>query len=178
MKKIEYFETYTNLAYNVAGFISFFLYHDVLICIAFQALGISSFTYHHDKSPDRAGDTIWKFDWWAMALMNTVVAGYYFNSIEIWGYLLLFHVFYGYVIMGKFHVFLEVAISSVIAFTAIFMNRSLATSSIILAVFIIGLVVRAQDKDSEQLTYHDSIYHGIWHFITAFGYYLVFHLNI
>lgn len=178
MKKIEYFESYSNLAYNLAGFIALLLHQDVLICLGFQALGIGSFTYHYDKSPNRIANPIWKFDWWAMAFLNTIIAGYHFDSQTAWIALVAFHVFYGYVLLGKLSVYLEVGLSSVIGLIAIFLNRPISTFGVILSIFLFALWIRSNDKDPKQLKFHDSFWHSLWHFLTAIGYYLAFYLNI
>lgn len=176
--KIEYWETYSNLAYNLVGFIAFYLHQDVLFCLGMQALGVSSFVYHRDKSPNRKRDTIWLFDWWAMAFMNTIVAGIHFSSITVWWALILFHVFYSYLVMGRLSVYVEVTISSVIAFVSIYLNKSIASFLVILAAMATALIVRSQDKDTEQLTYHDSPWHTAWHFLSAPIYYLAVYLDI
>lgn len=174
--KIEYWETYSNLAYNVVGFVGFFLHHDVLFCLGMQALGIGSFVYHRDKSSNRKSDTIWLFDWWAMAYMNTIVAGILFNSLQAWGFLILFHVLYSYLLMGKLGVYIEVTLSSIIALVAIYLNRPESSFYIVLGVTIIALIVRAQDKDTGQTQYHDSPWHTAWHFLSAPIFYLALYV--
>jgi len=174
----EYFESYSNLAYNIAGFFALYLHQDIVACLGLQALGIGSFVYHFDKSPNRVANPIWKFDWWAMAFLNIIVAGVHFGSLEVWGYLILFHVFYGYVLLGKLDVSIEVAMSSSIALGAILYNRSLSTFAVIAAIFLIALFIRSKDEDPKQLKYHDSGWHSLWHLLTAAGYYFALYLNI
>lgn len=180
----EYFESYSNLAYNAVGIIAYLVHGDLLFCMALQVLGIGSFTYHwHKRSP------IYLFDWYAMALVNTVIAGIHFDSSFAWIALIIGHVLYGYLFMGRTPdwrlfgreipaVYTEVAFSSAIAFTAIGLNRSIWTFIVIFLVFLIALVLRSKDEDPKQLKFHDSVWHSIWHFITAGGFYLAVYLDI
>lgn len=174
----EYFESYSNLAYNIAGLFALYLHHDVVACMGLQALGIGSFVYHFDKSPNRRVNPIWKFDWWAMAFVNTIVAGIHFDSLDIWGYLVFFHILYGYVLLGRLNVNIEVGISSSIALAAIWYNRPFATFVVIILIFIIALLIRYKDEDPKQLKFHDSVWHSIWHIMTAAGFYLALYLDI
>ncbi len=183
-KKVEYWETYTNLAYNVAGFVPMVLPHDqpflhnLLFCVAMQVLGVGSFVYHHDKSANRDQDTIWKFDWAAMALANLIIAGLHFGEEAAWAMLLLGFTFYGYVILGKLDVYLEVSLTGVGALVGIWMTQSLTTFLIVILVFIIALFIRSLDRDTKQIEFHDSPYHSIWHLISALGLYLAAYLNV
>lgn len=177
-QKVEYFESYSNLAYNAVGLLALYLHGDILFCLGMQALGIGSFVYHFDKSPNRRANPIWKFDWWAMAFLNTIVAGIHFDNLDVWSYLVLFHILYGYVLLGRFPVFIEVGLSSAISLVAIFLNRSTWTFILILLVFLIALAIRSKDEDPKQLKHHDSVWHSIWHFLTAGGYYLAVYLDI
>jgi hypothetical protein len=178
----EYFEMYSNLAFNIAGLISLYFYQDVMICLAFQALGIGSFVYHSDKSEDRQDNVIWKFDWWAIAFMNIVLTGYHLEAymdVGVWWYLIIFHMLYGYLLLGKItSVYLEVGLSSLPALIAIFLNKGNAIGIIILSVFVLALWLRSKDKDPKQLKFHDSVWHSIWHILAAIGYYMAFHLDI
>ena len=169
----EYFESYSNLAYNLVGLIAFIVHGDLLFCIALQVLGVGSFTYHWYRKPP-----IYLFDWYAMALVNTVVAGMHFNDDLVWLGLIVWHVVYGYLLMGKINVYAEVGFSSAIALLAIWLNRSAWTFIIIFLVFLIALVLRAKDEDPKQLRFHDSKWHSIWHLLTAGGYYLAAYLNV
>jgi hypothetical protein len=169
----EYFESYSNLAYNIAGLVALWLHGDVLVCLGFQALGIGSFIYHYHKTKP-----IYLFDWWAMAFLNTIVAGYHFDSMLAWSCLVGFHVIYSYLLMGKLHVFIEVGISTTIGLTAIYFNRSLPTFITIVVIFLIALWIRSKDKDPKQAIFHDSAFHSIWHILTAIGYYLAFYLSV
>lgn len=177
-KPKEYFESYSNLAYNAAGIAALVLHGDVLFCMAMQALGIGSFVYHFDKSGDRENNPIWKFDWWAMAFVNTVIAGIHFNSPTTWMLLVIFHIVYGYFIMGKLHVFLEAGASALIALVAIYLNRSPTTFFIILGVFLLAFFIRSRDEDPKQLKFHDSAWHSAWHILTAVCFYLAVYLNL
>ncbi len=180
----EYFESYSNLAYNAVGLLAFIVHGDLLFCIAMQVLGNGSFTYHwYKKKP------IFLFDWYAMALVNTVIAGIHFNDNQIWVGLILIHLIYAYFFMGRAPdlrafgkeipaVYIEVAFSSAIAFVAIALTRSTWTFIVIFLVFLIALVLRSKDEDPKQLKFHDSVWHSIWHIITAGGFYLAVYLDI
>lgn len=169
----EYFESYSNLAYNLAGLAALYFHQDVLFCMAMQALGVGSFTYHyHKKKP------IYLFDWWAMAFVNTVVAGIHFGSPLAWLLLVIFHTVYGYVVMGRLHVFIEVGVSSAIALVSIYLNRPLPTFLVILGVFSLAFFIRSRDEDPKQLRFHDSALHSIWHILTAVCFYMAVYLNI
>lgn len=181
MRNKEYKEIYSSIAYSLIGFLALYLHQDIislLFCMGMQGAGIAAFIYHMDKSANRRSDTIWKFDWWSIHFMNTIVAGIHFNSIEVWGYLLIIHAVYGFFLLGRFNVYIEVTASSLVSMFALYLNRSTWTFLIVLIAIIISLVVRAQDKDTKQLTNHDSTYHAIWHFLSAGTYYLSVYLNI
>jgi hypothetical protein len=169
----EYLESYSNLAYNIAGIVALLVYNDVLVCLAFQALGIASFTFHYHKTKP-----IYLFDWWGMAFINTVLAGYHFNSTTAWVLLIIWHVFYSYVLMGRNGVYIEVAMSSIISLIAIVYATGWLNGGCILAIFLIAIWIRSKDKDPKQAIFHDSIYHSAWHVLTAVGYYLAFYMNI
>lgn len=174
----EYFESYSNLAFNVAGLLALLVHRDVLFCMAMQALGIGSFVYHFEKSADRLANPIWKFDWWAMAFVNTIIAGTHFDSITAWTALVVFHAIYGYVILGRLHVFIETGMSSVIALSAILLNRSFATFSVIVGLFLVAFLIRSRDEDPKQLKFHDSVWHSLWHILAAAIMYLAVYLDI
>lgn len=178
MKHREYFESYSCLAYNVVGLLSLLIHEDILFCMSLQALGIGAFVYHYDKTANRELNVIWKFDWWAMAFVHTVIAGMYFDSELAWVLLIVYHCVYGYVLMGKMSVYIEVFISAIPGIFAIFLNRSLLNFAVVFAVFGLSVLVRSKDKDPRQVLEHDSIYHGTWHFMTAAFYYLAVYLNI
>ncbi len=164
----EYFESYSNLAYNVAGFAALIFHQDIMFCLAMQTLGVGSFVYHFNKSPDRSHNVIWKFDWFAMALVNTVIAGIHFNNHFAWIALFVWLVLYGFLLMGRFHVFLDVSLTAVPSLVSIYMNRNLTTFLIIVGLFLISVWIRSKDPDPKQLHFHDSTAHSVWHFLSAF----------
>jgi hypothetical protein len=180
-KQIEYFETYTNLAYTITGFYIIVLHFDLLNNFAFQALGVGSFIFHKYKT-----EKLFLFDWWAMAFMNCVLAGWHFEMYFdnpfyaqlAWVSLILFHVIYSYAIMGKISVYTEVAMSAAPALVAIYLNRSLLTFAVIIGLFLIAIAIRSFDKDPKQAIFHDSFFHGIWHILTAAFYYQAYYLDI
>ena len=174
----ELFESYSNLSYNAAGFVALIWFDDVLFCFALQALGIGSFIYHYNKSPDRNHNVIWKFDWWAMAAINTIVAGIHFDNKWVWLALFSWHLIYSLWVMGKLHVFAEVAMSAVPAFVGIFLHRSLLTFGIILGLFLIALLIRSKDEDPKQHKFHDSVAHSIWHILTAPMFLMAIYLDV
>lgn len=169
----EYLESYSNLSYNIAGFVVYALHGEVLVALAFHALGIASFTFHYHKTRP-----IYLFDWWAMAFINTVLAGYHFDDPVMWALLMVIHVAYGYWLIGRWDVYFEVALSSSIALFAIMYTTSILNSVIILAIFLFAIWVRSKDKDPRQAIFHDSIYHSAWHVLTAVGYYFAFYLRL
>lgn len=174
----EYFESYSNAAYNVVGLVALIVHGDVLFCMALQALGVGSFVYHSEKSANRKANQIWKFDWWAMAFVNTVIAGILFDSSLAWIVLVAFHILYSYLVLGKLPVFIETGFSALIALIAVYFDKSLATFSLIVVIFLGAFLIRNVDEDPGQKEFHDSIWHSIWHVITAIGFYLAVYLNI
>lgn len=172
MKK-EYFESYSNLAYNIVGLIVLLVHQDVLFCMALQALGIGSFTYHfYKKKP------IFLFDRWAISFVNTVIAGILIDEPYVWAGLVLVHVLYGYAFMGKVNVVIEVAFSSAIALVAIYLNKSLTSFSIILALFAFAFYVRSKGLNHDENETEDSAWHSVWHLLTAGLYYMAIYLNV
>lgn len=177
-KNIEYFETYSCLAYNIVGFIAYHLYGDLLFSLGMHTVGIGSFIYHLDKSANRKKHTIWKFDWWSIAFVNTIVAGLLFDSVFAWKVLIIFHVLYSYLFLGKTSVYIEVGISSIVCLVAVYLNKSFSEFLVIFGSILLSLVVRSKDKDIQQIEHHDSPWHTAWHFLSALSYYLVFYLDI
>ena len=176
VKKIEFWETWTNLAYNLAGFLAYYFHQDLLICFALQALGVGSFIYHRDKSSDRLNNTIWLFDWWSMSFLLSIVVGSYWDNQTVWLLVIAYQVVYSYFIMGRFSVYLEVAFISVPVMVSRFLIYDVPSSFFVLGLFVFAILVRSQDSDTRQLTYHDSPYHATWHVLTAIGFYLAMYL--
>lgn len=174
----ELFESYSNLSYNVCGFIALIFFNDVLFCFAMNALGVASFTYHYNKTSNRNLNVIWKFDWWAMNALNLVVAGSHWDNIYVWIGLFLYHVVYGYILIGRLNVYLDVALSAVIALGTILILKSFPTFAIIIVVFISAVALRSKDEDPKQLKFHDSVWHSIWHILTGPMYLLAMYLDI
>ena len=169
----EYLESYSNFAYNLVGFIALLVHGDIVFCAAMQVLGCGSFTYHwHKKKP------IFLFDCYAMSLVNTVVAGIHFDNELVWFGLFAVNMLYAYFIMGKINVFLETGFSSAIALLAILLNRSTSTFILIVIVFVTALLLRSKDEDPTQAKFNDSIWHSIWHLMTAGGYYMAVYLDL
>lgn len=169
----ERFESYSNLAYNLVGMLALLLHGDLIACLGLQALGVASYVYHSRKTKP-----IYLFDWWAMGFLNIIVAGLQFNDDLVWAGLITFHVLYSYVLLGKLTVYLEVAISSSAGLLAIYLNRSFETFLVVVTIFAVALIIRAKDEDPKQLKFHDSVWHSLWHILTAAGYYVALYLNI
>jgi hypothetical protein len=167
----EYFESYSNLAYNIAGFLAFYLHGDLLICWGLQALGVGSFVYHYQKTANRETNLIWLFDWWAMVFLVNIITGVVCNNEIVWGLLLAYHVIYGYFLLGKMHVFVEVGMSIVPWLVALFFNRPLWVWCSIAGIFLFAVWIRSKDEDPKQLKFHDSAWHSFWHILTALGFY-------
>lgn len=185
-EQIELFETWSNIAYIICGFIGCFILqimypveHGFLFGFSEISLGIASLVYHREKTSDRNHNVIWLFDWWAIAAINTVVAVVHFNNYWCSLILFLWHVVYSLFIMGRLKkVFIEVALSAVPAFIAIYLHRSLLTFLIVLGLFLIALLIRSRDEDPKQHKFHDSVYHSLWHILTAPMYLLAIYLDI
>ena len=171
--KREYLESYSNLAYNIAGFIALMLEGDLIVCMAFQALGVASFIYHFHKTKP-----IYMFDWWGIAFINTVVAGHHFNSLNAWCVLIALHVLYCYTILGETNVYLETALSALLGLAAVWYNRGFYVFAVVVLAFLIFIWVRSKDSDPKQAKAHDSIEHSLWHIGTAAGYYIAFYLEL
>ncbi len=167
----EYLESYSNLAYNAAGFAGLYFHGDVLFCMALQALGVASFVYHWHKTKP-----IYLFDWWAMVFVVNIITGLISPYPESWYFVVAYQVIYGYMILGRFHVFIEVGAAVLPCLVVILMFKTMTTFFVILAIFLIALYIRSKDEDPKQATFHDSYFHSFWHVLTGIGFYLAMYL--
>ena len=162
----EILESYSNLAFNVVGFLSF---KDLPFCMAMQFLGVASFTYHyHKKQP------IFLFDWFGIAVALTAITGSLMPVM--WPYSLAYLVVYGYFIMGRFNVYLEVATFAIPLIVVLFIQKTFLDFSIIMVVFAFSIWIRSKDKDIKNAKFNDSLAHSAWHVFAAIGFYLAMYL--
>lgn len=163
----EYFESYSNLAYNLIGFLGllpqFEPHNGLVFCLVLQALGVASFTYHWHKTRP-----IYLFDWWAMNFVVTSITAHVCGGSALaWFTVFMVQIFYGYLLMGRFHVFIEVGAVVIPCLIAIFINRDGLDFFIVLALLLAALYIRSRDEDPTQARFYDSIEHGVWHILTA-----------
>ena len=164
-------ESFSNLAYNLAGLCALYFQGDILFCMALNALGSASFVYHWHKTKP-----IFLFDWWAMTFVITILTGIIADREWVWYAAWGYQVIYSYLIMGKNNVYFEVMLSVVPCLITIFMMRPLWVFLVILVLFLFSAWIRSRDEDPKQLKFHDSIEHTIWHILTAIGFYLAAYL--
>ena len=163
----ELMESYSNLAYNLAGFLAYFLHGDLLVCWALQALGVGSFIYHFQKTKP-----IYLFDWWAMVFLVNILTGSIADNHYVWLAMIIYHVFYGYCMLQQLNsVYVQVAIAVVFCLIAIWfcMPRPIFWGT--LGIYLVALWIRSKDPDAKQATFHDSYAHSFWHLLTAFGFF-------
>lgn len=163
----ELFESYSNLAYNLAGLFAFAIHGDVLFCMALQALGAASFVYHFQKTKP-----IFLFDWWAMMFVVSILTGQIIGESWAWFAVIAWNVVYPYTIMGKFNVFFEVGLSVTPCLISIFLIKGFNDGLIVAAIFLFSVWIRSKDEDPKQLKFHDSVYHSLWHILTAGGFFI------
>ncbi len=172
----EYFESYSNIAYNLSGLAAFYFHGDLMFCFALQALGVASFVYHFNKTSDREKNIIWMFDWWAMTFLVNILTGIIADNTIVWYVLIVYHIIYGYFIIGRMNVFVEVGIAVAPCLLAILICRPLTTFLLVTAIFLFAVWIRSKDEDPKQLKFHDSVYHSFWHIFTAVGFYIAAYL--
>jgi len=172
MRRTEIFESYTNLAYNLAGLAALIFQEDLLFCMALQALGAGSFIYHFHKTKP-----IYLFDWWAMTFVITILTGRIADTEWVWYAVIAYQVVYSYLIVGRFNVFLEVGIAVAPCLLAVSIMRPWWVFVVVGSIFLVSLLVRSFDEDPKQLKFHDSIFHGLWHIGTAAGFYVAAYLQ-
>lgn len=179
IKGKELFESYTNIAYSLAGILVYWFPgnlwegHALLFCFAMQALSAGSFVYHYWKTKP-----IYLFDWWAMSFVISICTGILADNTFGWVFVLLWQFIYTYFILGKTgNVYLEVGMSALPCLIAILVVKSLSTFGIILAIFLVALYIRSKDPDPMQAKFYDSWQHGVWHILTAIGFGLIMYLK-
>ena len=165
-------ESYSNLAYNLAGFAGFFFHGDLLFCMALQALGAASFTYHYHKT-----QPIYLFDWWAMAFVISIIGAQVMPTPFVIWTVILWNVVYPYFLLGrfrnlKFGVYLETGFSIVPVLVILLIVRPLPVFLSVLALFLCAAYIRSLDPDVKNAKSHDSIEHSVWHLITGLGFYI------
>jgi len=167
----ELLESYSNLAYNLAGLYALLFHNDVLFCMALQALSVGSLVYHYNKTRP-----IFLFDWWAMNFVVTIIIGMTIPGDEVWKYVVAGQVVYGYFILGKLNVYIEVGLSVAPCLVAILVYKPLSHFGVVVAIFLVALYIRSKDEDPEQAKFHDSWEQSVWHILTAVGFLLAVYL--
>lgn len=168
----EYMEIYSNLAYNLAGFVAFAAHGDLPFCIVMQVLGCGSLIYHKEKNKP-----IFMFDWWAMICVVTTLTAMIIG--EDWGWYAAFGYMtvYAAFIIGKTKSpFIEVGIVVAPCLAAILVYDPFWKFLVINVVFWSAVWLRSKDPDPKQAKFHDSWEHSVWHIITAIGFYLAAYL--
>ncbi len=174
MKKHEYFESFSNIAYLISGLIVLLWAenhspeHRLIFCLGMSALSSGSFIYHYYKIKP-----IYLFDWWAMMFCISCITGIVCDTQWVWYAVIGWQFVYSYFIMGRHSVYLEVALSAVPCLIAILVIKTWVTFGIILAIFLFAIWLRSKDPDPKQAIFHDSWQHSVWHIITAIGFSLV-----
>ena len=176
VKSKEYFESFSNLAYNLAGLAALYFHGDVLFCFALQALGAASFVYHYHKTSDRSQNIIWMFDWWAMTFLVTILTGMIADNSTVWYLVVLYQIIYSYFIIGRLNVFVEVGIAVAPCLLTILICRPISTFLVVAGIFVFAVWIRSKDEDPKQLKFHDSVWHSFWHILTAVGFYIAAYL--
>ena len=169
--KTETLESYTNIAYFVAGMAGLLIYNNILFAVVMTLLSAGSFIYHKYKTPP-----IYKFDWYAMVVVITCLAGQLIDERWFWMALIAYQFVYAYFIISKLNVYVEVGIACVPLVAALFITKPSILVLIILAIFGIALYIRSKDNHENiniPEVHHDSKYHSWWHIITAIGFFLV-----
>ncbi len=175
-KNKEFFESYSNIAYNIAGLAAYYFHGDLLFCFALQALGAASFIYHFQKTSDRESNVIWLFDWWAMTFVVTILTGMIVDSSWVWYAAIGYQVIYSYFIIGKLNVYVETGFAVAPCLVAILVCDPFSKFVLVAAIFLFAVWVRSKDEDPKQLKFHDSVYHSLWHIFTAVGFYIAAYL--
>lgn len=178
MKGKEIFESYSNIAYSIVGILVWFIPNELsveykmLFCFAMQALSAGSFVYHFYKEKP-----IYLFDWWAMMFVISIISGILADNTYGWVYVVLWQFIYTYFILGRLSVFIEVGMSVLPCLTMVFATKSIPSSLIITAIFLVAFFIRSKDPDPKQSRFHDSWQHGLWHILTSIGLYLTIQMN-
>ncbi len=168
-KPYEVKETWTNLFYMLASFASLHYHNDYLFAVCMMILSVSSYYWHRTKTHQL-------FDWYAMVLVLLVVSAQLIQD-DLYKYVTLIYLFlYGYFIMGKINVYVEVAFASVFAIVSSIMYRGFGDTFYLILWFSFCLFVRAKDVNPNQDKFHDSWFHSIWHLISAVGLYALRYL--
>lgn len=166
---MEKLESYSNLAYFISGVIGFLISGNVLFLLLMTNMGVGSFIYHKYLT-----GKIFKIDWFAIVILNLGLAGALIDVSWVWVAIASYLAFYGFYLIGRVNVYVEVFLSCVPLIYALYANKTWEIASAILAVFVVGLLVRKiDDHKNKRDVYHDSIPHTLWHFITAIGYLLI-----
>lgn len=163
-KRYEVKETWTNLFYMVASFAGLYYHNDYLFAVCMMVLSVSSYYWHRTKTHQL-------FDWYAMALVLLVISSELVQD-QVFTYVTLSYLFvYGYFIMGRINVYIEIAFASIFAIVASFIYRGFTDTFLLIVWFSFCLFVRAKDINPEQDKFHDSWFHSAWHLISAVGLY-------
>ena len=166
---IEKKETYTNIAYFLAGLLGYIFHGNLLFFVIMTYLSVGSFVYHKYLTGE-----IFRFDWYSITVAVTCLAGMLFNNTTAWFLLICYQFIYGYLIMGRLTVYKEIAMSSTPLIAAMFINKGITDTLIILAVFSTAIIIRATDNNLNKRDQHyDSPYHSVWHIVSALGFYLI-----
>jgi hypothetical protein len=168
MKRFEKWETLTNIAYAISGLVGFFMFGNFLFALVMITLGVGSYWYHKFKT-----HPIYSFDRFGMALVLGSCMGMIVSTPLMWGIILSYLIFYGFFIMGKIGVTIEVAALAIPTLISSYIVNGWIISSIVLAIFVFALYIRTKDDGVSQVRFHDSWGHSLWHILTAIGFFLL-----
>lgn len=171
--KFEKIETITNLAYPIAGLIGFYLHNDERFLMVMVVMGVGSAVFHKFKE---GNPEIFRADWFAMHVSLNTLTGILLSNSTAWIVLAIFSTIYGFFLMGRMNVYLEVALAALPTVIVLFQQKEFYQALIVLAVFGIAIYIRSKDPDKEQEEFHDSWHHGLWHILTATGFYFILYL--
>lgn len=164
--KYEVKETWTNIAYALLGIVAVSIHNDILMGLAASTLAVGSYYFHRTKSHKF-------FDWYGIVLILLVASGQLIESHSYWIVIIAYLCIYGFFLMGRLGVNIEVGISSLFALIASYIHRGLMATLLIAAFFGLCLFIRTKDCGVRQDVFHDSWGHSAWHILTAIGIYLL-----
>lgn len=169
MEKFEKLETYSNFSYFIVGLLGLILYNSPMFLILMTVLSLGSFTFHKYLKGN-----IYLFDWIAMNVAILGLAAMKLDNELAWAAASILMIIYGYWLVGKFNVYKEVAVACVPLIAVLFTTMPFINVLIILGVFALAIFIRSIDaKKNKRYVFYDSIFHSIWHLLTAIGFYLI-----
>ena len=178
--KYEKNESWSNLAYAIAGIASFLLYGNVTFSLVLSTMGVGSFIYHRWKDLQRW--PIVSFDWFAMALTQFYIMAELATLTPYEGTIHTVLAFalpvYGFFIIREdSNIVYHTVVIALAGLLVSYLAQGWLITAVILVIFGVATFVRSLDGGHDQSVLKDSSGHTAWHFLTAFGFFLLIHLK-